>query len=59
MEFLFLFKASLNISDVPPSIANEEFLQDLKTAKISHSQDAEARVFRSHGKLKQKYNYIL
>ncbi|KAH0621524.1 hypothetical protein JD844_022908 [Phrynosoma platyrhinos] len=42
-------RASLNISDVPPSIANEEFLQDLQTAKISYSQEAESRVFRAHG----------
>ncbi|XP_042311254.1 alkyldihydroxyacetonephosphate synthase, peroxisomal isoform X3 [Sceloporus undulatus] len=42
-------RASLNISDVPPSVANEEFLQDLQTAKISYSQEAESRVFRAHG----------
>ncbi|XP_042311245.1 alkyldihydroxyacetonephosphate synthase, peroxisomal isoform X2 [Sceloporus undulatus] len=41
-------RASLNISDVPPSVANEEFLQDLQTAKISYSQEAESRVFRAH-----------
>ncbi|XP_053124277.1 alkyldihydroxyacetonephosphate synthase, peroxisomal isoform X2 [Hemicordylus capensis] len=42
-------RASLNVSDVPPSTANEEFLQDLQAAKISYSQEAEARVFRAHG----------
>ncbi|NWQ70787.1 ADAS protein, partial [Neopipo cinnamomea] len=42
-------RASLNVNDVPPSIVNEEFLQDLKATKISYSQDAEDRVFRAHG----------
>uniref|UniRef100_A0A8C0IBH9 Alkylglycerone-phosphate synthase n=1 Tax=Bubo bubo TaxID=30461 RepID=A0A8C0IBH9_BUBBB len=43
-------RASLNVNDVPPSIVNEEFLQDLRATKISYSQDAEDRVFRAHGK---------
>ncbi|KAJ7398014.1 Alkyldihydroxyacetonephosphate synthase, peroxisomal [Pitangus sulphuratus] len=42
-------RASLNVNDVPPSIVNEEFLQDLIATKISYSQDAEDRVFRAHG----------
>ena len=42
-------RASLNVNDVPPSIVNEEFLQDLRATKISYSQDAEDRVFRAHG----------
>ncbi|XP_061860865.1 alkyldihydroxyacetonephosphate synthase, peroxisomal isoform X3 [Colius striatus] len=42
-------RASLNVNDVPPSIVSEEFLQDLRATKISHSQDAEDRVFRAHG----------
>nr|XP_034990501.1 alkyldihydroxyacetonephosphate synthase, peroxisomal isoform X2 [Zootoca vivipara]XP_034990510.1 alkyldihydroxyacetonephosphate synthase, peroxisomal isoform X2 [Zootoca vivipara] len=42
-------RASLNLSDVPPSIANEEFIKDLQAAKISYTQEAEARIFRAHG----------
>uniref|UniRef100_A0A8B9FW49 Alkylglycerone-phosphate synthase n=1 Tax=Amazona collaria TaxID=241587 RepID=A0A8B9FW49_9PSIT len=42
-------RATLNVNDVPPSIVKEEFLQDLRAAKISYSQDAEDRVFRAHG----------
>uniref|UniRef100_A0A493T827 Alkylglycerone-phosphate synthase n=1 Tax=Anas platyrhynchos platyrhynchos TaxID=8840 RepID=A0A493T827_ANAPP len=42
-------RASLNVNDVPPSIVNEEFLQDLRATNISYSQDAEDRVFRAHG----------
>ncbi|XP_071603348.1 alkyldihydroxyacetonephosphate synthase, peroxisomal isoform X3 [Heliangelus exortis] len=42
-------RASLNINDVPPSVVNEEFIQDLRATKISYSQDAEDRVFRAHG----------
>uniref|UniRef100_A0ACB8G0F0 Uncharacterized protein n=1 Tax=Sphaerodactylus townsendi TaxID=933632 RepID=A0ACB8G0F0_9SAUR len=41
--------ASLNISDVPPAVTNEEFLQDLKVTNIPYSQDAEDRIFRAHG----------
>uniref|UniRef100_A0A0B8RYL8 Alkylglycerone-phosphate synthase n=1 Tax=Philothamnus irregularis TaxID=1899461 RepID=A0A0B8RYL8_9SAUR len=49
MEHKTTPKASLNISDVPPSIATEEFLQDLQNAKISYTQEAESRLFRAHG----------
>uniref|UniRef100_A0A8C0ZKG4 Alkylglycerone-phosphate synthase n=1 Tax=Cyanistes caeruleus TaxID=156563 RepID=A0A8C0ZKG4_CYACU len=42
-------RTSLNVNDVPPSVVNEEFLQDLRATKISYSQDAEDRVFRAHG----------
>ncbi|XP_053554469.1 alkyldihydroxyacetonephosphate synthase, peroxisomal isoform X2 [Bombina bombina] len=42
-------RASLNVSDVPPAIINEGFLQDIKAINISCSQDAEDRVFRAHG----------
>ncbi|XP_037379506.1 alkyldihydroxyacetonephosphate synthase, peroxisomal [Talpa occidentalis] len=42
-------KASLNPSDTPPSIVNEDFLHDLKKTNISYSQEAVDRVFRAHG----------
>uniref|UniRef100_A0A803T703 Alkylglycerone-phosphate synthase n=1 Tax=Anolis carolinensis TaxID=28377 RepID=A0A803T703_ANOCA len=42
-------RASLNISEIPPSIASEEFLQDLQMTKIPYSKEAESRVFRAHG----------
>uniref|UniRef100_A0A452UMV5 Alkylglycerone-phosphate synthase n=1 Tax=Ursus maritimus TaxID=29073 RepID=A0A452UMV5_URSMA len=42
-------KASLNPSDTPPSIVNEDFLHDLKETNISYSQEADDRVFRAHG----------
>ncbi|XP_032211931.1 alkyldihydroxyacetonephosphate synthase, peroxisomal isoform X1 [Mustela erminea] len=42
-------KASLNPSDTPPSIVNEDFLRDLKETNISYSQEADDRVFRAHG----------
>nr|XP_012641333.1 alkyldihydroxyacetonephosphate synthase, peroxisomal isoform X3 [Microcebus murinus] len=42
-------KASLNPSDAPPSIVNEDFLHDLKETNISYSQEADDRVFRAHG----------
>uniref|UniRef100_A0A7N5P2T5 Alkylglycerone-phosphate synthase n=1 Tax=Ailuropoda melanoleuca TaxID=9646 RepID=A0A7N5P2T5_AILME len=41
-------KASLNPSDTPPSIVNEDFLHDLKETNISYSQEADDRVFRAH-----------
>ncbi|XP_023574948.1 alkyldihydroxyacetonephosphate synthase, peroxisomal, partial [Octodon degus] len=42
-------KASLNPSDTPPSIVNEDFLHELKETSISYSQEADDRVFRAHG----------
>ncbi|XP_030879257.1 alkyldihydroxyacetonephosphate synthase, peroxisomal-like, partial [Leptonychotes weddellii] len=42
-------KPSLNPSDTPPSIVNEDFLHDLKETSISYSQEADDRVFRAHG----------
>ncbi|KAM6174297.1 alkyldihydroxyacetonephosphate synthase, peroxisomal [Erethizon dorsatum] len=42
-------KASLNPSDTPPSIVNEDFLHELKETNISYSQEADDRVFRAHG----------
>ncbi|KAM5327666.1 alkyldihydroxyacetonephosphate synthase, peroxisomal [Glossophaga mutica] len=42
-------KASLNPSDTPPSIVNEDFLRELKETTISYSQEADDRVFRAHG----------
>ncbi|XP_053453425.1 alkyldihydroxyacetonephosphate synthase, peroxisomal [Nycticebus coucang] len=42
-------KASLNPSDAPPSIVNEDFLHELKETNISYSQEADDRVFRAHG----------
>ncbi|XP_012882998.1 PREDICTED: alkyldihydroxyacetonephosphate synthase, peroxisomal [Dipodomys ordii] len=42
-------KASLNPSDAPPSIVNEDFLYELKETNISYSQEADDRVFRAHG----------
>ncbi|XP_058405300.1 alkyldihydroxyacetonephosphate synthase, peroxisomal isoform X2 [Diceros bicornis minor] len=42
-------KTSLNPSDTPPSIVNEDFLHDLKETNISYSQEADDRVFRAHG----------
>ncbi|KAL6036090.1 hypothetical protein STEG23_018011, partial [Scotinomys teguina] len=42
-------KASLNPSEAPPSIVNEDFLQELKETRISYSQEADDRVFRAHG----------
>ncbi|XP_047401052.1 alkyldihydroxyacetonephosphate synthase, peroxisomal isoform X2 [Sciurus carolinensis] len=42
-------KASLNPSDTPPSIVNEDFLRELKETNISYSQEADDRVFRAHG----------
>ncbi|XP_020930787.1 alkyldihydroxyacetonephosphate synthase, peroxisomal isoform X1 [Sus scrofa] len=42
-------KASLNPSDTPPSIVNEDFLHDLKETNISYSREADDRVFRAHG----------
>ncbi|XP_047302061.1 alkyldihydroxyacetonephosphate synthase, peroxisomal isoform X2 [Homo sapiens] len=42
-------KASLNPSDTPPSVVNEDFLHDLKETNISYSQEADDRVFRAHG----------
>ncbi|XP_051842098.1 alkyldihydroxyacetonephosphate synthase, peroxisomal isoform X2 [Antechinus flavipes] len=42
-------KASLNASDVPPSVVKEDFLDDLKETSISYSQEADDRVFRAHG----------
>uniref|UniRef100_F1M9Q8 Alkylglycerone-phosphate synthase n=1 Tax=Rattus norvegicus TaxID=10116 RepID=F1M9Q8_RAT len=42
-------KPSINPSEAPPSIVNEDFLQELKEAHISYSQDADDRVFRAHG----------
>nr|XP_002749324.3 alkyldihydroxyacetonephosphate synthase, peroxisomal isoform X1 [Callithrix jacchus] len=42
-------KASLNPSDTPPSVVNEDFLHDLKGTNISYSQEADDRVFRAHG----------
>ncbi|XP_054976638.1 alkyldihydroxyacetonephosphate synthase, peroxisomal [Sorex araneus] len=42
-------KASINPSDTPPSIVNEDFLRDLKETNISYSQEADDRVFRAHG----------
>ncbi|XP_012997896.1 alkyldihydroxyacetonephosphate synthase, peroxisomal isoform X2 [Cavia porcellus] len=41
-------KASLNPSDTPPSIVNEDFLHELKKTNISYSQEADDRVFRAH-----------
>ncbi|KAM7105632.1 alkyldihydroxyacetonephosphate synthase, peroxisomal isoform 2-T2 [Molossus nigricans] len=41
-------KTSLNPSDTPPSIVNEDFLHELKEANISYSQEADDRVFRAH-----------
>ncbi|ELW63774.1 Alkyldihydroxyacetonephosphate synthase, peroxisomal [Tupaia chinensis] len=41
-------KASLNPSDTPPSIVNEDFLHDLKETNISYSQETDDRVFRAH-----------
>nr|XP_026247784.1 alkyldihydroxyacetonephosphate synthase, peroxisomal isoform X3 [Urocitellus parryii] len=41
--------ASLNPSDTPPSIVNEDFLRELKETNISYSQEADDRVFRAHG----------
>ncbi|KAG8508190.1 Alkyldihydroxyacetonephosphate synthase, peroxisomal, partial [Galemys pyrenaicus] len=41
-------KASVNPSDTPPSIVNEDFLRDLKKTNISYSQEAVDRVFRAH-----------
>ncbi|KAL1785420.1 alkyldihydroxyacetonephosphate synthase, peroxisomal [Sigmodon hispidus] len=41
--------ASLNPSEAPPSIVNEDFLQELKETGISYSQEADDRVFRAHG----------
>ncbi|XP_019409812.1 PREDICTED: alkyldihydroxyacetonephosphate synthase, peroxisomal [Crocodylus porosus] len=49
LEHKTLPRATLNVNDVPPSFANEEFLQDLRATKISYSQDPEDRVFRAHG----------
>ncbi|KAL7991602.1 hypothetical protein Chor_015858, partial [Crotalus horridus] len=49
MEHKTTPKTSINISDVPPSVASEEFLQDLQNAKISYTQEAESRLFRAHG----------
>ncbi|XP_030436371.1 alkyldihydroxyacetonephosphate synthase, peroxisomal isoform X3 [Gopherus evgoodei] len=49
LEHKITSRAFLNTSDVPPSIVNEEFLQDLRATKISYSQEAEDRVFRAHG----------
>ncbi|XP_014380486.1 alkyldihydroxyacetonephosphate synthase, peroxisomal [Alligator sinensis] len=49
LEHKTLPRATLNVNDVPPSFANEEFLQDLRGTKISYSQDPEDRVFRAHG----------
>uniref|UniRef100_F7EK62 Alkylglycerone-phosphate synthase n=1 Tax=Xenopus tropicalis TaxID=8364 RepID=F7EK62_XENTR len=42
-------RASLNVSDAPPALVNEGFLQDVKAIGISYSQDAEDRIFRAHG----------
>ncbi|XP_068101543.1 alkyldihydroxyacetonephosphate synthase, peroxisomal [Hyperolius riggenbachi] len=42
-------RASLNVNDVPPAIANEGFIQDIKAIGIPISQDTEDRVFRGHG----------
>ncbi|XP_029413117.1 alkyldihydroxyacetonephosphate synthase, peroxisomal isoform X2 [Nannospalax galili] len=42
-------KVSLNPSETPPSIVNEDFLHDLKETSISYSQEADDRVFRAHG----------
>ncbi|XP_028618732.1 alkyldihydroxyacetonephosphate synthase, peroxisomal [Grammomys surdaster] len=42
-------KTSINPSEAPPSIVNEDFLQELKEAHISYSQEADDRVFRAHG----------
>ncbi|KAM7153237.1 alkyldihydroxyacetonephosphate synthase, peroxisomal isoform 5-T9 [Macrochelys suwanniensis] len=49
LEHKITSRAFLNTSEVPPSIVNEEFLQDLRATKISYSQEAEDRVFRAHG----------
>ncbi|XP_036856201.1 alkyldihydroxyacetonephosphate synthase, peroxisomal isoform X2 [Manis javanica] len=48
MEHKTTSKASLNPSDTPPSIVNEDFLCDLKETSISYSQEADDRVFRAH-----------
>ncbi|OCT63629.1 hypothetical protein XELAEV_18044727mg [Xenopus laevis] len=42
-------RASLNVSDAPPALVNEGFLQDIKAIGISYSQDTEDRIFRAHG----------
>ncbi|XP_073162075.1 alkyldihydroxyacetonephosphate synthase, peroxisomal isoform X9 [Lepidochelys kempii] len=49
LEHKITSRAFLNTSDVPPSIVNEEFLQDLRATTISYSREAEDRVFRAHG----------
>ncbi|MEE6489758.1 hypothetical protein FKM82_015670 [Ascaphus truei] len=42
-------RASLNVSDAPPAVVNEAFLQGVKATGVSYSQEAEDRVFRAHG----------
>ncbi|XP_018413584.1 PREDICTED: alkyldihydroxyacetonephosphate synthase, peroxisomal isoform X2 [Nanorana parkeri] len=42
-------RASLNVSDAPPAILNEGFMQDIKAIGIPFSHDVEDRVFRAHG----------
>ncbi|XP_075685625.1 alkyldihydroxyacetonephosphate synthase, peroxisomal isoform X1 [Rhinoderma darwinii] len=42
-------RASFNVSDVPPAIVNEGFVQDIRAIGVSFSQDVEDRVFRAHG----------
>ncbi|XP_063789462.1 alkyldihydroxyacetonephosphate synthase, peroxisomal [Pseudophryne corroboree] len=42
-------RASLNVSDAPPAVVNEGFIQEIKAIGISFSQDVEDRVFRAHG----------
>ncbi|KAF4026348.1 hypothetical protein G4228_018585 [Cervus hanglu yarkandensis] len=51
-------KASLNPSDTPPSIVNEDFLHDLKETNISYSQEADDRVFRAHGGTSVSYGLM-
>ncbi|CAI9546413.1 unnamed protein product, partial [Staurois parvus] len=42
-------RASLNVTDAPPAILNEGFIQDVKAIGIPFSHDVEDRVFRAHG----------
>lgn len=46
---LLLFQPVLNSNAVQPPTLNEAFVEDLKSAGIPFSHDAEDRVFRAHG----------
>ena len=49
MNFPTPAQPELTAKDIPTPIQNESFLADVRSERLSHSDDPQDRLFRAHG----------